>query len=54
VKTNRTRYSLAFKFRVVLETIEAEGQGAEAGVRLFAIAFGSGFGWHAIVDEVAK
>jgi len=29
-------------------------QGAEAGVRLFAIAFGLGFGWHAIVDEVAK
>jgi len=30
------------------------GQGAEAGVRLFAMTFGFGFGWHAIVDEVAK
>jgi len=30
------------------------GQGAEAGVRLFAMAFGFGFGWHAIVDEVDK
>lgn len=30
------------------------GQGVEAGVRLFAMAFGFGFGWHAIVDEVAK
>jgi formate/nitrite transporter FocA (FNT family) len=30
------------------------GQGAEAGVRLFATAFGFGFGWHSIVDEVAK
>jgi len=30
------------------------GQGPEAGVRLFAMAFGFGFGWHAIVDEVAK
>jgi formate/nitrite transporter FocA (FNT family) len=30
------------------------GQGAEASVRLFAMAFGFGFGWHAIVDEVAK
>jgi formate/nitrite transporter FocA (FNT family) len=29
-------------------------QGADAGVRLFAVAFGFGFGWHAIVDEVAK
>ena len=30
------------------------GQGAEAAVKLFAAAFGFGFGWHAIVDEVAK
>lgn len=30
------------------------GQGAEASVRLFAMAFGFGFGWHAIVDEAAK
>ena len=30
------------------------GQGAEASVRLFAMAFGFGFGWHAIVDEVGK
>jgi len=30
------------------------GQGPEADVRLFAMAFGFGFGWHAIVDEVAK
>lgn len=30
------------------------GQGPEAGVRLFAMTFGFGFGWHAIVDEVAK
>jgi len=29
-------------------------QGADAGIRLFAMAFGFGFGWHAIVDEVAK
>lgn len=29
-------------------------QGAEAAVKLFATAFGFGFGWHAIVDEVAK
>lgn len=29
-------------------------QGPEASVRLFAMAFGFGFGWHAIVDEVAK
>jgi len=34
--------------------VAAAGQGAEAGVRLFAMAFGFGFGWHAIVDEVAK
>lgn len=30
------------------------GQSAEASVRLFAMTFGFGFGWHAIVDEVAK
>jgi len=30
------------------------GQGTEAAVKLFATAFGFGFGWHAIVDEVAK
>ena len=30
------------------------GGGAEAAVKLFATAFGFGFGWHAIVDEVAK
>jgi len=30
------------------------GDGAEGAVRLFAMAFGFGFGWHAIVDEVAK
>lgn len=29
-------------------------QGAEASVKLFAMAFGLGLGWHAIVDEVAK
>ena len=34
--------------------IAAAGQGAEAAVKLFATAFGFGFGWHAIVDEVAK
>ena len=37
------------KFDVV-----SSGQGADASVRLFAVAFGFGFGWHAIVDEVAK
>ena len=37
------------KFDVV-----SSGQGADAGIRLFAVAFGFGFGWHAIVDEVAK
>ena len=31
-----------------------KGEGAEAAVKLFATAFGFGFGWHAIVDEVAK
>ena len=30
------------------------GQGAEGAIRLFAMAFGFGFGWHAIVDEVGK
>lgn len=30
------------------------GQGPEASVRLFAMAFGFGFGWHAILDEAAK
>jgi len=30
------------------------GDGPEAALRLFATAFGFGFGWHAIVDEVAK
>ena len=34
--------------------IAAAGQGAEAAVKLFATAFGFGFGWHSIVDEVAK
>jgi len=34
--------------------VATAGQGAEAVVRLFAMAFGFGFGWHAIVDEVAK
>ncbi len=34
--------------------VTSMGQGAEASVRLFAMAFGFGFGWHAIVDEVAK
>jgi len=34
--------------------VASMGQGAEASVRLFAMAFGFGFGWHAIVDEVAK
>ena len=34
--------------------VSAMGQGAEAGVRLFGMAFGFGFGWHAIVDEIAK
>jgi len=34
--------------------IAVAGQGAEGAVRLFAMAFGFGFGWHAIVDEVAK
>jgi len=29
-------------------------QGTEAMVKLFATAFGFGFGWHAIVDEGAK
>jgi len=32
VKTNGTRYSPAFKFRVVLEALKAEGKGAEAQV----------------------
>ena len=34
--------------------VASVSQGAEASVRLFAMAFGFGFGWHAIVDEVAK
>ena len=34
--------------------VATAGQGAEAAVKLFATAFGFGFGWHAIVDEVAK
>jgi len=34
--------------------VASMGQGAEASVRLFAMAFGFGFGWHAIVDEVDK
>jgi len=34
--------------------VATSGQGAEAAVKLFATAFGFGFGWHAIVDEVAK
>ena len=34
--------------------VATAGQGAEGAVRLFAMAFGFGFGWHAIVDEVAK
>ena len=34
--------------------VAAAGEGAEAAVKLFATAFGFGFGWHAIVDEVAK
>ena len=34
--------------------VSSMGQGAETSVRLFAMAFGFGFGWHAIVDEVAK
>jgi len=33
VKTNGTRYSPAFKFRVVLEAPRAEGKGAEANWR---------------------
>ena len=32
MKTNGTRYSPAFKFRVVLETLKAEGKGTEAQV----------------------
>jgi len=34
--------------------VATTGQGTEAAVKLFATAFGFGFGWHAIVDEVAK
>lgn len=34
--------------------VPSMGQGTESAVRLFAMAFGFGFGWHAIVDEVAK
>ena len=34
--------------------VSSMGQGVEAAVKLFATAFGFGFGWHAIVDEVAK
>ena len=34
--------------------VATSAQGAEAAVKLFATAFGFGFGWHAIVDEVAK
>ena len=30
------------------------GDGAEASVKLFATAFGLGFGWNAIVSEAAK
>ena len=32
MKTNGTRYSRAFKFRVVVEALKAEGKGAEAQV----------------------
>jgi len=32
VKTNGTKYSPAFKFRVVLEALKAEGKGTEAQV----------------------
>jgi len=34
--------------------ITSAGQGTEAELRLFATAFGFGFGWHAIVSEVGK
>ena len=34
--------------------LATSGGGAEAATKLFATAFGFGFGWHAIVDEVAK
>ena len=40
---------ISYKFEVT-----SLGQGPEAGVRLFAMAFGFGFGWHAIVSEVGK
>ena len=35
-------------------SVPSMGQGAEAGARLFTMAFGFGFGWHAIVSEAVK
>lgn len=34
--------------------ITSAGQGTEAAIRLFATAFGFGFGWHSIVSEAGK
>ena len=34
--------------------LSAQGEKTEALVKLFAIAFGFGFGWHAIVSEAAQ
>ena len=34
--------------------VATAGERTEAALKLFATAFGFGFGWHAIVDEVAK
>ena len=34
--------------------ITVVGRGPEVAVRLFATAFGFGFGWHSIVSEAGK
>lgn len=34
--------------------LTVDGRGAEDRLRLFATAFGFGFGWQAIVDEAGK
>jgi hypothetical protein len=35
-------------------SVRSIGQGGEAGEGLFATAFGFGFGWRSIIDEIAK
>ena len=34
--------------------VASMGDGAEGAIRLLAMAFGFGFGWHAIIDEIGK